>query len=198
MMKWLKFLPALMGALVLLSGCGFENPLTSSPSKDLNTWLLGVWEHETEKGESFRTTVTPKTGDRYWVTIQKLAKSGKPARSMSFEAYISRVGRSNFLTLKCLDGGPEIAEGQYAFVHYQVLDQNGVRIRIPGLEADPSASSYQLRKEIRAKVKAGTLYPDIGSNWRRISEVYWATGDEPQPMQPLRFPELDPELEKTP
>lgn len=191
-MNGLKFLPALLGALVFLTGCGFENPLTGWPSKDLNTWLLGVWEHKNEKGESFRATVTPKTGDRYWVTVQKLGKAGKPARSMSFEGYISRVGRSNFLTLKCLEGGQEIAEGQYAFVHYQVLDQNGVRIRVPGLEAGPSATGYQLRKEIRAKVKAGTLYPDIGTDWRRISEVYWSTGDEPQPMQPLRFPEVAP------
>ncbi|GAB4174925.1 MAG: hypothetical protein Fur0032_14660 [Terrimicrobiaceae bacterium] len=196
---WLKLLPALLGALVFLSGCGFENPLTGRPSKDLNTWLLGVWEHKSEKGERFRAIVTPKTGDRYWVTVQKLAKSGKPARSMSFEAYISRVGRSNFLTLKCLEGGPEIAAGRYAFAHYQVLDQNSVRIRLPALDADPSASGYQLRKEIRAKVKDGTLYPDIGTAWQRISEVYWAKGDEPQPMQPLRFPpELDPELGKTP
>jgi hypothetical protein len=91
--------------------------------------------------------------------------------------------------MKCLESPGDLTPDTYVFVHYQVLDQLHVRMRIPQIDADPSASSYQLRKEVRAKLRDRTLYPDAGSDWQKVSEVYWATGDEPQPFQPLRFPE---------
>ncbi len=177
-------------ALILLagfSGCSFENPL-SGPNKDLNTWLLGVWEHKTEKGQVYRATITPKTGDRYWVNIQKLGTKKSLTKVYQFEGWISRVGNSRFLTLQCLESPGDIAPDSYVFAHYQVLDQHNIRIRIPQIDADPSASSYELRKAVRARLKDNSLYPDKGSDWLRISEVYWSTTDEPQPYQPLRDP----------
>lgn len=180
----------LFGVLTLLGGgCSFENPLTSSPSKDINSWLLGVWEHKDEKGQSYRATVVPQSGDRYWVNVQTLGKSRTQKKSYQFDAHISRVGRSNFLTLKCISSSGNPVPGNYSFAHYQVLDQNHVRIRIPAIEAEPSASSYELRKEVRAKLKDNSLYPDQGSDWTRTSEVHWSGDDLPQPFQPLRYPE---------
>lgn len=178
-----------IATLAFLVGCQFENPLTSHPSKDLNTWLLGVWEYKDDKGIVHKATVTPKTGDRYWVNVQKLGKRNSPTKVYVFEAWISRVGNSSFLTLRALEIPGDIPTDTYAFVHYQVLDQNHVRIRVPQLGSDPSASSYELRKEIRFRLKDGSLYSDAGADWSKISEVYWSTGDEPQPFQPLRFPE---------
>ena len=35
---------ALLLLCTLLTGCYFEHPLTGGPSKDINSWLLGVWE----------------------------------------------------------------------------------------------------------------------------------------------------------
>ncbi len=179
----------LIATIALLAGCNFENPLTSHPSKDLNSWLLGVWEYKDEKGIVHKATVSPKTGDRYWVNVQKLGTRRSPTKVYVFEAWISRVGNSSFLTLQALQTPGDIPVDSYSFVHFQVLDQNHVRIRIPQLGSDPSASSYELRKEIRYRLKDNSLYSDAGSDWARISEVYWSTGDEPQPFQPLRFPE---------
>jgi len=170
-----------------MTGCRFDNPLSGSSSKDLNSWLLGVWEHKDDKGKVlYRSTVTPKSSGRYWVRIQK--PGGGPSKNYLFEAWISRVGRSSFLTLLSVEGPSEMPPGSHAFAHYQVLDQNNVRIRIPQLESPPEASSMQLRKEVRKRLKEESLYPDPGTNWQRVSEVYWSGDDAPQPFQPLRFP----------
>jgi hypothetical protein len=179
----------LIAALAFLAGCNFENPLTSHPTKDLNTWLLGVWEYKDEKGIVHKATVTPKTGDRYWVNVQTLGTRKSAKKVYVFEAWISRVGNSSFLTLQALETSGDIPLDGYSFVHFQVLDQNNVRIRVPQLGSDASATSYELRKEIRTRLKDGSLYSEERSDWTRVSEVYWSTGDEPQPFQPLRFPE---------
>jgi hypothetical protein len=186
-----KSLFALLASVVVLaqSGAdGFEKPLTQFPSKDLNTWLLGVWEHKDDKGVTYRATVTPKTGDRFWVNVQQLGKTPAQTKSAQFEAWISRVGSTSFLTLRCLDGVGPVAPGSHAFVQYTLLYQDAVRVRIPQMDASPTATGYQLRREVRRKIKDGTLFPDRGTDWERVSEVYWSKGDEPQPYQPLRYP----------
>jgi hypothetical protein len=181
----------LVPALVLAQQAGaggFEKPLTSFPSKDINTWLLGVWEHKNEQGVTYRATVTPKTGDRFWVDVRQLGKTPAQTTSAQFEAWISRVGSTSFLTMRCLDGGGPVPPGEHAFVQYTLLYQDAVRVRIPQVDAAPGASSFQLRREIRRKLRDQTLFMEPGTDWERVSEVYWATGDEPQPYQPLRYP----------
>ena len=75
------------------------------------------------------------------------------------------------------------------FVNYQVIDQNNVIIRPLQLDSPPEASSYELREEVRARLKDGSLMPPEGAKWTRISEVYWEPGyTGEQPFQPLRFP----------
>lgn len=180
---------AILCVVVLFAGCRFEQPLTSSPSKNLNTWLLGVWETQEKDGAIQRATLTPKDSGRYWLRFQKISKAGKTTTDWLFDAWISRVGRSNFLTLRMQEGGGEFAPGTFAFVHYQVLNQNQIRVRIPSISSPPSASSFALRKEIRQRQKAGTLYDNDGTEWNRVSEVYWSGNSDPQPPQPLRFPE---------
>ena len=56
-------------SLTLLIGCYFEHPLTGGPSKDINSWLLGVWEANDKKGKTYRARVVPITGDRYFVSF---------------------------------------------------------------------------------------------------------------------------------
>lgn len=199
MFRLAPFFSALLLAVSALPAVaqGYDHPLTSSPSKDLNTWLLGVWEHKTESGKSYRATVTPKTGDRYWMTFQEAGRSRAQGKTSQFEAWISRVGNLSLLTLRSLDGegtlldgrGP-VAAGRFAFVQYTLLDQENVRLRSPAIDASPETSGYRLRREVRQKSKNLTLFPDRGSDWTRISEVYWSRTDEPQPFQPLRYPLL--------
>jgi hypothetical protein len=70
---------------LLLAGCFFENPLTSKPSENLNTWLLGEWEHRDKNGAVSRAVVTPLSGDSYNVQVS-IAKRGL-RRSYHFKSW---------------------------------------------------------------------------------------------------------------
>ncbi len=192
-MIWMR-LPALALLLisVLLTGCHFDNPL-SGPSKDVNTWLLGVWEYKDLKAKkTYRAQVTPISDERYAVVLRELGKTPKETRKLwMFEGWISRVGGARFLNLQCKQSASkEIPVGANFFVHYQVVDQVDVIIRPLQLDSAPDATSIQLRQEVRSKQKQGTLLPQIGTEWLRVSEVYWNKEDpyELQPYQPLRYP----------
>ena len=181
--------PALVLLTLSLTGCFFDNPLTGQPSKDINTWLLGGWEYKDETGKAFRATVLPLTGSRYTVWFHAPGKTAKQARHWQFEAWISRVGASSFLTLECRKSGGEVPVDAFVFAHYQVIDQNHVIMRPLQLDSTPEITSYQLRTEVRRKLKDQSLLPATGTLWTRISEVYWQPGsDAEQPFQPLRFP----------
>ena len=125
----------------VLTGCFYDHPLTETPSKDINTWLLGVWEHTNDKGDLDRATVLPLTGSRYTVWYESVPKTGAK-KKWRFEGWISRVGKAVFLTLRCDEGPGDIPQGSYVFLHYQVLNQNRIAIRLPQLDAAPDASSY--------------------------------------------------------
>lgn len=180
---------ALLLFTALMAGCYFEQPLTPGPSKDINTWLLGVWEYRDEKGKVYRAGVLPLTGDRMTVWFRAIGKQPKTTKEWQFEGWISRVGRSSFLTLKCLKSSGDVPEGGFVFAHYQVIDQLNMILRPLQLDATPETSSYHLRAEVRARLKDQSLLPQSGARWTRISEVYWPReGDDEQPFQPLRFP----------
>lgn len=183
-------------ATALLTGCFFDQPLTSGPTKDLNTWLLGVWEYKDAKTEKvYRAAFVPLTGDRMSVWVRELGKRPKDTKEWQFEAWISRVGNSSFLTMQCLKSDGKIPEGAYVFAHYTVLSQNDVGIRPLVLDSPQSATSFELRKEVRRKLKDKTLYAqEAPALWSRISEVYWQEGGDPtsQPTIPLRFPNVGP------
>lgn len=173
----------------LLTGCFFEHPLTSGPSKDINTWLLGVWESTDSKGRNYRARVVPITGDRYFVSFQALGGKKAPRRVWEFEGWISRVSYSRFLSLRCSASSGEIPEGAYVFANYQVIDQNTVVTRRLELGSPTEATSQQIREEVRQRLKENSLMSDEGLKWRRTSEVYWSPYyTEEQPFQPLRYP----------
>jgi hypothetical protein len=173
----------------LLAGCFFDHPLTGGPSKDVNTWLLGVWEHKDAKNRTYRARVVPLTGDRYFVNFQSAGRRGRDKKVWEFEGWISRVGYSRFLSLKCNASSGEIPEGGFVFVNYQVIDQNTVLLRPLQLNSPPETQSAALRAEVRARLKDGSLLPIDGARWQRISEIYWEPGyTGEQPFQPLRFP----------
>ena len=188
----------LLAVALLLNGCLFDHPLTGGASKDINTWLLGIWSFkDPEKDQSFRLTVIPKNGDHYNITLEALGKNDRPTKHWQMTGWISRVGRGSFLSIQCDETSGQIAPGQFFFVHYQVLNQNNVLIRPLILDSPSDASSFQLRQEVRKKLKDRILYAQEGQVWTRISEIYWNPSlPGPQPMQPLRFPKADEYLQK--
>jgi hypothetical protein len=173
----------------VLTGCFFEHPLTGGPSKDINSWLLGVWEGTDSKGRTYSVRVVPITSDRYYVSFRSAGRKKAPRGGWEFEGWISRVAYSRFLSLKCAVTSGEIPEGAYIFVNYQVIDQNTVITRRLELDSPPEATGRQIREEVRQRLREHSLMPDEGVKWRRTSEVYWDPNyTEEQPFQPLRFP----------
>ncbi len=182
---------AVLLVCTVVAGCYFDHPLTGGPSKDINSWLLGVWEHKDAKKRVYRARVVPLTADRYFVSFQSGGRRARDRKTWEFEGWISRIGYSRFLSLRCIVSAGEVPEGAFVFVNYQVIDQNNVIIRPVQLDSAPETSSYELREEVRARLKDGSLMPPEGAKWTRISEVYWEPGyTGEQPFQPLRFPPL--------
>lgn len=182
-------LPLLLLFTLALSGCFFDQPLTDRPSKDINTWLLGVWQTQDDKGKTHQATILPLTGSRYTVRYEILGTSKKDTKQWFFEAWISRVGSATFLNLQCQESAGQVPTGANVFLHYTVVAQNTIVTRKLQLDSPQSATSMELRKEIRQKLKDKTLFPPDVQVWRRTSEVYWSSDSySTQPPQPLRYP----------
>ena len=188
----MKFVSRLIPAVLLVlafSGCYFDHPLTGGPTKDINTWLLGVWESEDDKGRLSRIMVTPMEEDRYAVHATLPGKKPKQIRKYEFEAWPSRVGDTVFLSLLCLESDGEIPPGAYLFAQVQLLDQNHARTRGLNLSSPTSATSFELRKEVRSKLKDRSLYEGAPSAvWSRVAEVFWSTDGSDPVFRPLRNP----------
>jgi hypothetical protein len=172
---------------LLLAGCRFENPLTTNPSEDLNTWLLGEWELK-EKGGTSTAVVAPLSHDRYSVHVSVAPKGGRGRCEYDFEAWSSRVGNSLFFTLRSLKNSANLPEGAYVFLHAQMIDQVTVRLRPLQLDLPESATGLELRKEVRSRLKEGTLYAeDSAKDWNRVAEIYWTKEGETGLFKPLRY-----------
>lgn len=172
---------------LLLAGCRFENPLTTNPSEDLNTWLLGEWELK-EKGGTSTAVVAPLSGDRYsvHVSLAPIGRNGR--REYDFEAWSSRDGNSLFFTMRSLKNSANLPEGAHVFLHAQMIDQVTVRLRPLQLDSPENATGLELRKEIRSRLKEGTLYAeDSAKDWKRVAEVYWTKEGETGLFKPLRY-----------
>ena len=181
-----RLVPAVF-LLLTLAGCYFDHPLTVVASKDINTWLLGVWESTDDKGRVSQVTVTPTKADRYSVQLEVPGKMPKEIKKYEFEAWPSKVGDTLFLSLRCRTSPGDIPTGSFVFAQVQLLDQNHVRTHGLKLDAPPSASSYELRKEVRSKLKDRSLYEGIPSvAWSRVAEVTWSPNGTDPAFKPIR------------
>lgn len=178
----------LLLAPLVLAGCFFENPLTSSSSESLNTWLLGEWRHEAAGGGISKMLVTPAASDRYLVQAE-IRKPRAAVAILEFDAWASRVGGRTFFTLRSRVPGGEVPEGGHVFAHIELLDQQTMRVRSLELPAESGATSMELRRAVRRALKDGTLFSGEGStDWERVAEVYWKRDGEVGTFTPLRTP----------
>lgn len=189
-MRAIVRLSAAVIAAVALAGCFFDQPLTSTPSKNINTWLLGVWESTGADGRVSRLMVTPIDNSHYAVELELAVKGRIQPQKYQFEAWQSRVGDTVFLTLKSLQSPGDIPAGAFGFVQVQLLNQNAARVRTLQLDSAPSASSYALRREVRQRLKDKTLYGDKVTDWTRVAEVFWSNDGQNPVFSPLRNPTL--------
>ncbi|MEI8284865.1 MAG: hypothetical protein WCG52_07715 [bacterium] len=176
----------LLLAPLFLGGCFFEKPLTSGPSESLNTWFLGEWQRTEKTGGTSRALVTPSGNDMYRVQVTLSEKGVKT--EYDFEAWTSKVGDSTFLTLHSLRASSKVPLGAFVFLHPEMRDQNQIRLRPIHLASPKSATSKELRAEIRARLKDGSLFAEEeASDWQRTAEVYWKKDGETGVFKPLRY-----------
>lgn len=181
-----RLIPSAFFALAL-AGCFFDHPLTVVPSKVINTWVLGVWESTDDKGRVSRAMVTPIKADRYAVQLTLPGKMPKEVKRYEFEAWPSKVGDTLFLSLRSLTSPGDLPTGSHVFAQLQLLDQNHLRAHGLKLDSPPSASSYELRKEVRSKLKNHSLYEGMPSVvWSRVGEVFWSTNGADPAFKPIR------------
>jgi hypothetical protein len=157
--------------LSAVTGCYFNQPL-SEPKRNIDTWLLGVWEYKNDKGEVYRAGVVPKDYDHYLVWVRWTGKSGKEVKNYRFNTWISRVDRSYFLTMQCEESPGDIPHGAFVFLNYIVTSPNTVALRELHFDAPQTATSFELRAAVRARLKSRTLYADEGITVRKIGEIY--------------------------
>ena len=181
MSRLLTLIP-ILGLLLLLNGCLYDNP-PSGPSTSIDTWLVGQWETRDSAGHHFKTIVAPDGSDHYRVTFFHDAKLPE-----NFDAWISRVDGFSILTVKSLNEGP--SHGKFSLLHYELLapgtpPPGGVgptRIRLSELQLDESCrslDSFRLRAAIRRTLKEGTLLPphNVVSDLKeekRLNDIYVA------------------------
>ena len=153
-----RLLP-LMGTLLLLSGCLYDNP-PSGPLRNIDTWLIGQWETKDKADNPCKAVVAPYSSSHYRITL-----TGGRGGVQEFDAWISRVDGFSILVVKSLNGA---ASGKYALYHHELLspgkpepgDIGATRIRLSELQLDDSCRSldpFKLRATIRQGLNAGTL-----------------------------------------
>lgn len=173
-------------AIFFISGCLYDAP-PSKPASQLDTWLLGQWITQDKSGRFFEAIVTPIDNTHYHVSF--CDRDQQTVHPWEFEAWISRVGNLQFLTLRSLSADLSYHD-KYLFFHYELMTaeknpENGVglrRIRICEPQLDTSAlrlDSYHLRQAITKKMEQGTLLlpseaPLGFSVWTRVGgNITW-------------------------
>jgi hypothetical protein len=172
----------LLGILLLLPGCLYDNP-PSGPAKSIDTWLIGQWQTHDKSGHEYTAIVTRPSSDHYHLSIQ--TKTGRP---LEFDGWLSRVDDFSILVAKSLNEGPSL--GKYALYHYELLAPSAAppggigstRIRLSELLLDDTCRTldpYRLRAAIRSALKAGTVLPphDVVADMKqekKLQEAYAA------------------------
>jgi hypothetical protein len=184
----------LLAALPLgLGGCLFDHPLTEVSSTNIDTRLLGVFEFregtknkkeanaaakkqdakpDADKDndvEIHRLAVLPLSDSRYVIYYRDFSK--KPAQTMKFIGWISRVDSSYYLTFHDETPGSQ-TYGKYGFFKFEWEFPGNFLLYAPDMKGLEQASSYQMRVGVRKRLKAGVLFPYEATYWQKISRVW--------------------------
>ncbi len=140
----MKHLLAILSlALLLLSGCKFETPLTETPTRDVDPALLGSW-FSLSDGKPF---------DVYKLSAQEYLAidDGEP-----FVCTHSDVAGISFVSCRQIKNNAEYY-GKYAYLAYSL--KNGELVLTPlndSLSLTETSSAKEIRTQLEAAAKSGT------------------------------------------
>lgn len=136
-------------------------------------------------GATSRALVTPADHDLYRVQITHSEKGA--STEYDFEAWASKVGDSTFLTLRSLRATAKVPLGAFVFAPANAEAKPNSTTSAPSRRPS-NATSMELRAEIRARLKDGTLYgAEESSDWQRTAEVYLQKDGVTGAFTPLRY-----------
>lgn len=164
-----------------LSGCLYDQPLTSHPSTNIDTRFLGVFEFKErvrkrdgdgeEEDKIQRVAILPHSESRYLIYYRDYSK--KPVQTLTFIGWISRVDQAYYLTFRDETPGSETF-GRYGFVGFDWKWPGNFMIFAPDVAGFEGAKSpFAMRQILRKKRKDGSLFPYQGTYWTRIARIWW-------------------------
>lgn len=191
-----RILPLLLLPVLALglSGCLFDQPLTAwsnLTSPAIDSRLLGVFEFK-QNGKKpddpaiiHRAAVLPLGPNRYVIYYRDFSK--KPAKTLKFVGWLSRVDNATYLSLEDqTEGSPTF--GQHSFARYQWEFPGNFLISAPNVpEAANAANPYRVRRALRAQLKAGSAFPFEATYWKKIARIWWNPRDAVPTEIPVEF-----------
>jgi len=186
----------LMAAVLLLSGCLFEHPLTPYPSTNLDTRLLGIFQYnETVRAQVdgaevvsqrvHRVAVVRQDDSKYTILYKNVTDA--PGKILRFTGWISRVDTNYYLTFRDDDDSSKTF-GKFGFVRYDWTWPSSIVISTPAIEPESVVSPFALRQMVRGMLKEGTLFPFESTLWEQIARVWWdINSDDPTANIPAEF-----------
>ena len=169
-----------------LGGCLFDHPLTSPTSlatPNLDSRLLGVFEYREPpkvqpgveiKPEDYkiqRVAVLPLDANHCVIYYRDFSK--KPAQTMKFLGWMSRVDSTNYISFRDETEGSGTF-GKYGFFKFEWQFPSDILLSSPDVKSlETAQSSYQMRRALRAGLKAGTAFPYEATKWEKIARIWW-------------------------
>lgn len=176
-----------------LGGCLFDHPLTSPEnvtSPNLDSRFCGVFEFREAKDKkrsrpvmgdtgSFkpeeynlhRLAVLPLSPARYVIYYRDFSK--KPARTLKFRGWISRVDNGYYFSFQDETEGAT-SQGKYGFFRFVWTYPGDFLLYAPDANLFAGArSSYEMRKILRAGLRNDTAFPYEGTYWKKIARIWW-------------------------
>jgi len=187
---------ALFVLAALLSGCLYEHPVTPLPSTNLDTRLLGVFQHdetvktkvdgvEVQSIRVHRVAIVRQDVNRYTILYKNVTDA--PKKVLRFTGWISRVDTDYYLTFRDDDKDSKTF-GKFGFVRYKWTWPSDMVISAPSVDPEAVTSSFAFRELIRKSRKEGTLFPFEPTFWNRIARVWWdIKSDDPTANIPEAF-----------
>jgi len=189
-------LAALAVAATLLSGCLYEHPVTPYPSTNIDTRLLGVFQHneavkkivdnvEVQSIREHRVAIVRQDVNRYTILYKNVTDS--PKTVLRFTGWISRVDTEYYLSFRD-DDEKSKTFGKFGFVRFKWTWPSDMVISAPSVDPASITSSFALRQLIRKSLKDDTLFPFEPTLWTRIARIWWdIKSDDPTANIPESF-----------
>lgn len=164
--------PVLALVLVLLSGCVYKAPVTTTHTIPVDPAVLGVWQAVPEPGEDLdadeRMLVLKYSDTEYMVRYP----SGKDA--MFFRGYPIKLGNLRCVQIQLLgekDQPVNDEDRKYQVVAYKLADSVlELRTLNADLISDRLATSADLLKAIKANIANPDLFKDPGKFKKVVKE----------------------------